>query len=57
MFASGGGLLAGIEEVPIILLPSSEFTLENKSKWAGSWVDDQQKTYLFVKCVSVQAFV
>jgi hypothetical protein len=51
VFASGTGLLAGIEEIPISSLPSSKFTLNNKDKWAGTWLDDQQKTYLYVKYV------
>ncbi|KAJ2914454.1 hypothetical protein MD484_g5958, partial [Candolleomyces efflorescens] len=49
VFGSGGNLLSGITEVPIFTLSSSNFNLSNKDKWAASWVDDQQKTYLFVK--------
>ncbi|KAJ2924205.1 hypothetical protein H1R20_g12886, partial [Candolleomyces eurysporus] len=34
---------------PIITLPSSAFTLENKAQWADSYVDSSLKTVLIVK--------
>ncbi|KAJ2915574.1 hypothetical protein MD484_g4826, partial [Candolleomyces efflorescens] len=37
---------------PVIQLPSSAFTLENKAQWAGSLVDDNSKVMLYVKARS-----
>ncbi|RXW19798.1 hypothetical protein EST38_g6061 [Candolleomyces aberdarensis] len=44
--------VAGVPPAPIITLPSSAFTLENKLEWASSYVDGNGKTHLFVKARS-----
>ncbi|KAJ2920428.1 hypothetical protein H1R20_g16665, partial [Candolleomyces eurysporus] len=43
---------SGVPPTPIITLPSSAFTLENKLEWASSYVDGNGKTHLFVKARS-----
>jgi hypothetical protein len=51
VFAANGGTLAGKSgDAVVVSLPSSEFTVENKDKWAGSYVE-MSKTHLFVKCI------
>lgn len=37
------------EKENVAFIPSSDFTVENKDKWAGSFVE-ASKTHLFVKC-------
>ncbi|KAJ2934227.1 hypothetical protein H1R20_g2867, partial [Candolleomyces eurysporus] len=46
-----GSAAPAAKAAPIGLLPSADFTLENKASWAGSWVEGH-KTHLFVKAHS-----
>ncbi|KAJ2924232.1 hypothetical protein H1R20_g12862, partial [Candolleomyces eurysporus] len=48
----GQSSVSGPPAAPIITLPSSSFTLENKAEWADSYVDRNGKTHLFVKARS-----